>query len=101
MRSVPKSRAGIVGFYQIRADRWVERAQQLNIDPEHAAEVQELTHQAVQARLRQRAAILAARSATLHYNNLVRQLGRKGASLLKKLQVQASSDESVYTHALI
>ena len=101
MRTVPKSRAGILSYYQVHADLWVQRAAELQINPQLAAEVQALTLEARQAVLQQQQARDAARSATQRYNRIIRQLSRKGGALLSRIQVRAVSNDSVYELAMI
>src|SRR5687768_14923583 len=101
MRNVPKSRAGLLGYYQVRASKWVQNAAELGISPERAAEVQALALEARQARLLQQQAANAARAATGRYNSLIRKLRNKGGCLLLNIQARAVHNDGVYSLAMI
>jgi hypothetical protein len=101
MRTVPKDRAGILSFYQVHAGVWFQRAAELQIDPQHAEEVQALTLQAREALEQQQLALILARAATGRYNSLLRKLSKQGGALLSRIQARGMLDEGVYALAMI
>ncbi len=87
---VPKSRRGIRDFYRHRAGSWAQRTAELGIDPAQAAELATLVIETEQAYMQQLQAMRTAQGTTLRYNALVKELGAKGAMVIKRIRAHVA-----------
>jgi hypothetical protein len=93
MRTVPESIDGMISFFQTHAGVWKENAARLKIDPEAADRLQMLVAQAKEAAGAKRLARAAARSATLHCDNVAAELAACGAGLIATIRAVAKGGD--------
>jgi hypothetical protein len=102
MHTVPQGRRDAITFFQTHAPVWVERAGEIGVDPELAAQLADATAAAREAYRDQYAAQQAARTATQRLNHAIADMRRLGSGVLGQIGAKAQvAGQGIYPLASV
>ena len=100
MRVVPSKIAQRIQFYQLHGARFLDHAAEIGVSPDEAAELRALAAAAREAYAAQRAARMAAETATQRLRIADEAMSRAGAGLIRKVRAHAEVSRSDGVYAL-
>jgi hypothetical protein len=101
MGIVPKDKGKRINWYKVRLNQWAADPQGIGATPEQIAELAGLVEEARLARVAQRAAQQAARSATHRLHQAMDRLSRHGSRVVQRIRVKGIHDEGAYVRAMV
>ncbi len=90
-RVVPRNRLPLIEFYKARASAWIERAEQLDLDPQELATLQAHLAEAEQALEAQQLALAQASARTEMLRARLKALRASGAGIIRRIRGRSAT----------